>query len=228
MFNCLCNSVDLKEEESDSITLEKLVEYCNTGDILLFSSNTIFGDFIKKATDSIYTHVGIILKNPTFVKDKDDSEIKLYLYNSDGPYTKDVEKQDFRAGVQVLNLIEKVKNFNGKIYYRKLNYDKEKISFINDKLKYIHFRHYNTYYDYMPNNWLGVYLSMLKYNKLSKMFTSPRHLDQMFCSAFTAYIYTELGIFKPDTEWSFFVPSHFEKINNLENNYSLEKIKILL
>lgn len=238
MFSCLnCDTVILDERDerdetptklkNKEISLNEMISQCNTGDIVLFNSDSIIGKLIKKATESIFTHVGIILRNPSFIKEEKE-DIKLYLYNSDGPFTEDVEKEETKSGVQVIDLISKLKNFKGDIFYRKLIYDTDKIKFINEKLEYIHSIHYNTYYDYMPNNWLGAYLSINHYSELSKVFSSPRRLDRMFCSAFVAYIYTQLGILNQDTEWSFVIPSYFADIKQLENNYILDDLTSII
>lgn len=241
--DCLCvkkeeskdgkENKECKESKENEISITKLLNICETGDIILYSSNTIIGNFIKSATESIYTHIGIILKNPDFKKNK-----KHYLYNSNS-FNCNENEEEYKeeifpklGGVKVVDLVDNLKKSTGKIFYRKLIYkdDKnetkeQKIMKVRHKINELHNKCHTIYYDYLPNNWLGAYLAQTKYNKLSNLFSSPRHLDRMFCSAFIAYIYTQLGLLKQDTEWSFITPCFFSEINILENNYELESIK---
>lgn len=73
---CDCNDNDGDNEEKTQI-MPKVDEY-DTGDIILFSSRTIIPSIISKWFSNKYSHVAMILKDPTFI----DPLLKgLYLIN---------------------------------------------------------------------------------------------------------------------------------------------------
>ena len=68
--NNLIDNVIIKVEENQkkNIYIKELLETCNTGDIILFQGKSIISEIIKLSTNSVWTHIGIIIKNPTFIK----------------------------------------------------------------------------------------------------------------------------------------------------------------
>lgn len=206
---------------NSTVKLQDLLKDCDTGDIILFDGYGVFPEIIKEATNSCWTHVGIIIKNPDYIK---GHEKGIYLYNADGSFEKDIETDTNIVGIQLVDLEKKLLNYKGEIYYRKLITNISKAE-INSVLKFIHIAEYHKYYDWLPYDWLGAFLALHKYNRLSKFFANPQHLDKMFCSALVAYIYTELELLPKNTEWSFIPPSYFAEINNFEDGSSLDIIK---
>ena len=201
-----CNSVH-PECMIQNINLDKLLSICDTGDIILFSSETIVGNIIKKFTNSKYTHVGIIIKN------KDS----VFIYDSNF-------KNPNESGVTISPLKQTLISFKGEIFYRKLklvdNFNKDAM---NTKLSLIHNTLKNKFYDWIPNNWVAAYLSTNGKDEISRIISDGRHLDRMFCSSFVAYIYTQLGFLEPNTEWSFIAPCEFGKMAILYDGSILEK-----
>ena len=90
-----------------------------TGDILLFSPSTKtehgimrFLDWmIQSTTDSSYTHVAFVLKDPTFI----NPVLKgLYIWESAYEGTPDPQDGKIKFGVQITPLHQCIHNFDGK------------------------------------------------------------------------------------------------------------------
>jgi len=211
-------------ELEKTITLQKLIDTCQTGDIILFDGKGFVSDFIKTATKSKWTHIGIVVKNPPFIK---DHEIGTYIYESDGNYEPDIESGKKIIGVQLNNLYDKIKNYDGEVYYRKLKTDKSTQELFQI-LEVIHNTLLHKFYDWLPQDWIAAYLALHNYVKLSKLLEDPRHLDKLFCSALVAYVYTEWGFLDKDTEWDFIAPNFFSEINDLQDGSKLNILQKVL
>ena len=170
----------------------------NTGDILLFQSNFsgIFGWWawlISKITRSQWTHVAIILKNPTFIN---ESYTGLYVLESGS------EPWANNWGVMVSPLDQIIKtNYYKRIVKRKLffkikNHDMDIMyNTIKDKK-----------YETNPIDLLG--------NELESAFLAdPKQANKFICSSLVAYIYSALNIFSNDTKWFYYQPWHFSEQN---------------
>ena len=173
----------------------------DNGDILLFQSNYsgLFGWWawiVAMVTGSKWTHVAILLKNPTYINS--DYTDGIYVLESGS------EKWENKVGVIVspLDKILKAKQ-SSKIVYRKLIRD---LSIDNEDMKII----YNTIkdkpYDINPVELIG---NELKSNVLAK----PRELDRFVCSSLVAYVYTALGLLEANTKWFFYQPWQFSEEN---------------
>jgi len=171
-----------------------------TGDILLFSNYTsgIFGFFdslIRWGTQSQYTHVGIVIKDPDFLNLKG-----LYMWESGFENKPDPQDDIKKIGVQITPLEEVIKNYKktGHIFYRKLKCPDNLITI--EKLKKIHHEVYLKPYDINPAHWL------------SAVFTCNINMNEIksfWCSSLVAYIYIELGILSKDENWTLKRPSDF-------------------
>ena len=73
----------------------------DTGDIILFSGNYILSKAIEFVTDSVYSHVAVIIKNPKFI----DKELEdgLYIIESGTESITDPENNRKKFGVQLKN-----------------------------------------------------------------------------------------------------------------------------
>ena len=82
------------------------IDELETGDIVLFSGNYFLSHIVEYFTKSIYSHVGVILKNPNL----GDATFKgIYLLESEREDTPDPENNRIKKGVQLINLEEKLK-----------------------------------------------------------------------------------------------------------------------
>jgi hypothetical protein len=224
LTNILNKYYNTNEELNKTITLDRLIETCQTGDIIIFDGKGFISDFIKVATNSKWTHVGIIIKNPSFIK---NHEKGTYIYESDGKYEPDIEEGKKIIGVQLNDLMEKIKNYEGEVYYRKLKTNKSTKELL-DIFEVVHNTILHKFYDWLPQDWIAAYLALHNYVKLSKLLTDPRHLDKLFCSALVAYLYTEWGFMDKDTNWDFIAPNYFSDIDNLNDGSKLNILQKVL
>jgi len=175
----------------------------NTGDILLFSGSLSFNPitwvdkFVEVFTGSPYSHIGMILKDPTWI---DESMIGLYLWESNWEGTPDPQDGKIKLGVQVTPLEQILSERHQKIYVSQLYNSENKLTI--PILEKIHNIVYSKPYDFNPVDWLAAYLR--------KDIIGPTK-NTFFCSALVACIYTEAGILDKHTDWTIIRPSDFDK-----------------
>lgn len=171
-----------------------------TGDIILVNDYKpgLFGMFlsmIRYGTHSDYVHVGMVIKDPTFL----DTPLKgIYLWESGYEGTPDPQDGKIKLGIQ-LTSFETIKNNyqDANFYVRRL----EDNSIFTDKvLKQIHEKIYNVPYDINPIDWVLAFF---------KRDIHPQKVTRFWCSAFVGYILTRVGVLKRNTDWSIMYPSDF-------------------
>ena len=189
-----------------------------TGDIILFDyeGHSIISSLLKRFTKSNFTHVGMILKDPKFIH---PSLKGLYVWESGKEDDPDPQDNKKKIGVQItpfLEIYDKYKNTGSKIYIRKI---KDNNIFTDENLKKIHDIVYDKPYDIVPLDWIEGYL---------QKDLNPQKTNRFWCSALIGYIYTQLGILNPDTDWSILRPCDFSQDSQLKFKISLsENIEIL-
>ena len=189
----------------------------NTGDILLFSDKKFwFSRMVEYFTGSQWSHVGIVLKDPTYIR----SDLTgIYLWESGIEDYGDAEDNKKKFGVQINSLSKKLnEGYNGTIACRKLN---AKIDNLEAKIKIIHDSTYNKPYDLnledltdttsnieeleKDNSWNNMVWNWFK--------PSHRKVDSFFCSALVGYIYTQLGLLPNNVQWTRCNPKFFSSDN---------------
>lgn len=201
----------------------------NTGDIILFHNiTTFFGCCIQLCTNSKFSHIGIILKDATYIDDKLKG---LYVLHSSAlePQT-DVISNKMIKGVQITKLNNLISCYGkNNIKIRKLHLFKP---LDTNKLKKVYFDIKDKPYDFNPKHWI---LAELGYRNKST--------DEMFwCSALVGYIFKSMGwLDKPsierkrsrsdsissETEWSLLTPKDWTKDFFYTKNCHIGKIKNL-
>jgi len=179
-----------------------------TGDMLLFSPSTktehgimkYLDWMIQSATDSSYTHVAFVLKDPTFIH----PVLKgLYIWESSYEGTPDPQDDKIKFGVQITPLHQCIQNFNGKIFVRKMT--KGENSITSEKLQKIHNIVYDKPYDIMPTDWIQAWV---------RKDYSPQKTDRFWCSALVSYILVKLGMLDSTLDWSMIRPSDLSSSSN--------------
>ena len=178
----------------------------DTCDILLMRGkyNGLFGIWtyiVHLILNTEWTHVGIILKNPTYIDKKYCDG--LYLLESGS------EQCSSKFGVQINKLDDIIESKSYyKLAYRKLicNFSKE---LIEEKLKVICNTTKDKPYDTNVLDLIGIAMK-------NKLLISSRKLDKFVCSTLVGYVYTELDLLDSDTNWSFFTPKDFTSENNIK------------
>jgi hypothetical protein len=179
------------------------IDNLDTGDILLFSGNSIFGRLLEFFGRSKYSHVGIVLKNPKFLNDS--LEDGLYILESSYNNTPDSEDHMYKLGVQIHKLEEVLDEYNkGRVYVRKLKCVRDE-TFYN-KLNDIHKEIHNKPYDINISDWI-----MAKYNLDKEINPNPLYktTKDFWCSALVCFIFKELGFIKEEINWTLIAPNEF-------------------
>ena len=188
--------------------MEIRINDLETGDILLFDSNTkssnhlmnIFDNILKITTDSPYTHTAMVLKDPTFISTKLKG---LFIWESSWEGTPDPQDNKVKLGVQITPLHQMLKNFDGKVYVRKLLKGKENI---NDTiLSKIHDTVYDKPYDIHIKDWLEAWF---------RKDSQPQKTDRFWCSALVAYFMVEFKFIDGEIDWSIIRPSDLSSNSN--------------
>ena len=196
-----------------------------TGDLILFNSHpkglmSILSNMIRFTTHSNYTHIGLILKDPTFI----EPHLKgLYVWESGWEGITDPQDNEIKLGVQITPFEEIINNSKGaEISIRQINCPLT--LFNEEKLKEIHGVVYKKPYDILPQDWLPALFRKDLY---------PQKTDRFWCSALVGYIYTKLGLLVKETDWSILRPCDFSIMDeyikfNEGCSLSKEEIKLKL
>ena len=195
------------------------IENLQTGDLILFTSNTTgilsyLSSLIKWGSHSNYTHIGMILKDPDFIN---PSLKGLYVWQSGWEGKPDPQDEKIKLGVQITPLEELLEDYNktGHVFIRKIIVSKKNTNYFNNIiLNQIHKDVYNKPYDLLITDWIKAFIQ--KNN-------NPQRTDMFWCSALVGYIYTKCGILKEDTDWTILRPCDFslssENLTYLNNSY---------
>jgi hypothetical protein len=184
-----------------------------TGDLIL-CDDLVYKDWgilswvIKFMTQSDFSHIGMIVKDPDFT----DPPMKgTYIWMSGISNVPDPEDNTKKFGVQFVPYDEYVSTYGGKLYVRKLHCWKHEQLFTKENLKKIHQVVYDKPYDVVIADWIEAYC---------KKDPQPQKTSRFFCSAFIGYIYTQLTLLPEDTDWSILYPGFFSSENpNLRLRY---------
>ena len=164
-----------------------------TGDIILFNNQSggffeYLADMIRYGTHSNYTHIGFIIKDPTFIS----PNLKgIYVWESGWEGEPDPQDDKIKLGVQLTPIEEILKHFEGsKASFRKIKYENN--PFTEEKLLEVHKVVYEKPYDIMPQDWIQA---------LFRKDNNPQKTSRFWCSALVAYIYTKCGVLNEKTDW---------------------------
>ena len=173
----------------------------------------LFSSLIKYGSHSNYTHIGMIIKDPTFIN---DGLKGLYVWESGYEGQPDPQDNLTKLGVQITPLYEMLNNYkNSKIIIRKLITKEDK--FNKNILSKMHSIVYNKPYDTNIFDWMQALIGID---------ISPQKTNRFWCSAFVGYLYANAGILKKNVDWSILSPADFSlEAENLdfEEGCSLDK-----
>lgn len=191
-------------DTSSDISLADFLETCQTGDILLYNSQYWYSRLIEWGSGSKFSHISIILRDPTFINENLNG---LYILESSYEDIPDSNTGEKVWGVQIIPLQhvldEYQKSYVGNLYYRRLETEKDE-SFYN-KLKECVNHTEGDKYDLNPVDWFKAEFQLDVGN--------TRKENTFWCSALVGYVYCQLGFIDQDISWSILPPrkfSHFE------------------
>lgn len=190
-----------------------------TGDILLFDIQEsglmgLFNKAIKYFTHSNYSHVAVVLKDPSFIH---PSLKGYYIWESSWEGSPDPQDGLTKLGVQITpfdEIYNKCKANNSSIFVRRVQCSP---NIFNDTiLSQIHDVVYKKPYDIVPSDWIKA---------LGRTDNTPQRTDRFWCSALVGYIYTKCSLLNSSTDWTILRPSDFSvKYNNILNWNSPNKL----
>ena len=174
-----------------------------TGDILLFRGTSWISWLVEWVGVSKYSHVGIVVKNPSFL----DPELEdgTYLLDSSWSATPDAEDHQMKYGVQLHLLEDVLKEYSkGSVLVRKVNCERNEAFY--DTFAKLHKEIYDKPYDLSPWDWLCA-----KYNMMCPLPSNPAYktTKRFWCSALVSYVFCQLGIMDPNVNWSLVAPREF-------------------
>lgn len=182
--------------------MENIINTFETGDIILFSNNyslwdiTTWSSFIVEYfSNSKYSHIGMILKDPTWLNKKLTG---IYLWESVPDNTIDPQDNKKKLGVKLTPIAEIFKSKTEKLFLRKLINKQNKLN--PEVLHKIHESVYDKPYDLNIIDWIDVYYK-IQLNKPT--------IDRFFCSAFIGFIYSQSNIINKNINWDLLKPSDF-------------------
>lgn len=190
------------------INVEDFKKNCQTGDILLYNTQFWYSKLIEYFSDSIYSHIGIILRDPVYLNEKLKG---LYLLESSYEDIDDSNTGERVWGVQIIPLDYVLGQYEsgsyGNLYYRKLNITRD-VDFYEKLTKCINSVEGDKY-NLNPVDWCKA---------LFKINSGETHKKNTFwCSALVAYVYCNLGCLNNDIPWTLTPPKSFSYYENDED-----------
>jgi hypothetical protein len=178
-----------------------------TGDILLFRGDSLLSKVLEFVGRSKYSHVGIILKNPSFINP--NLEDGIYLWDSSWGYSPDSEDNTYHYGIQLHKLDDIISLYpKNSIYVRKVNAVRDEAFY--EKLKAIHDIVYRKPYDLHIMDWIESLENMYKKVEINSVWKTTQ---RFWCSAFVSFVYYKLGWIS-DVNWTLIAPREFSTIDS--------------
>jgi len=184
----------------------KIYPQCDfqTGDILLYHIKpkcntclncclTFYGKLISCFTKSKYTHCAMVIKNPPWRPDLKG----LYILESSLETFPDAEDGEIKFGVQLVDFNKMINDFNGDVYWRKLNCKRDEI--FNQNLIKAQSIVHNRPYDTILVDYIKAGLKIYK--------GKVHRLNQFFCSSLVIFVLIKLGFLDENLPWSVLAPS---------------------
>ena len=181
-----------------------------TGDLLLFNHKdnfssccncmfTCFTDLIKCCTNSKYSHTAMIIEGDDAIKMNlfpSQPIERYYVLQSSYESFPDSENNEYKLGVEIVSFTKLLSTYFGKIFWRKITCIRDD-GFIS-RLTKAHSVVHNRSYDLNPYDWIRAAFKI----EVGQM----HRLNEFWCSALVAYVYTELKLLPPNTNWTLVSP----------------------
>jgi hypothetical protein len=178
------------------------MDFLQTGDIILFQGRSFLSYLLEYFGRSPYSHVGMIVRNPSFLNPA--LEDGIYLLESGWNPIPDVETGKTNIGVQLHFLEDILKECPlNTVYVRKVECQRDHTFY--ETLQTIHQTVQNQPYDLNLWDWL---MGLYAMNHSLPLEPSYQRVDRFWCSALLAYIFDRLQLIQP-VNWSLVAPREF-------------------
>lgn len=198
-------------QKADSLHRSAILDVSDAlhnGDIILFSGETLFSHTIRTATNSRWSHCGMV------VNDGDKSGAQIW----------DVSKKTFGGVVALYDLQKRIADYHGAIAYRPLQKNGKQRGFATSERKAFDAiyqsllgRPYETSKIELLN--AAIDIKILDY----ELARNEPDLSSVFCGELIAETYQRLGLLGRHVPANEYVPADFGagRLDKLENGYSL-------
>lgn len=196
--------------------LQKIIDDLDDFDILLCNGQRYWFSYVVEIfSRSKYSHIGIVLKSPTWLSPELTGN---YFFESGTERFPDAVDHKIKYGVQLTSLEEMISTYVGNIYLRKLTSKAYKTNpkYYQDKFTKLYNLVKNKPYD---NNVLDLFQAEIR----RQIEGSSQKLNTFFCSALVSFILTQFGFLPPDTKWDLIQPKDFAPDSIIDKE--LEKMK---
>lgn len=168
-----------------------------TGDVILFSTNKWYSDLIEMGDDCIFSHCGMVLRDPIYI---DTNLNGLYLLESGLEPFPDSVDHKLHFGVQIVPLIKVLDEYviqkEGQVFHRKLNCIRNHD--FEQRLTEAYQIAKDKPYDCNPLDWLE---ALFGFHWFDQQITS-----RFWCSALLAFLYVKLQLIDASIHWSMVTP----------------------
>lgn len=186
------------------------IDFLETGDIILYDTRWWYSKLIQYFSDGPYSHISIILKNPTWLDEKLTD--KYYILESGGEKFNDSETGKKIFGVQIVpfdKILNEYRNEGyGNLYFRKLKTTKS-MKELEEKIKNAYFQIQAKPYDLDIFDWIKAYIETDKNINDKSLTKKYQNKNKFWCSALVSYIYVECGLLDKDIPWTIVSPNNF-------------------
>lgn len=184
-----------------------LTSTLNTGDIILFSTNKWYSELIEFGDDCVYSHCGIVLRDPTYIHQNLNG---LFLLESGSEPFPDSTDNKYHFGVQIVPLIDVINEYvlkgEGSVYYRSLHCHRDETfeKRLVEGYKVAKDKPYNC----NPLDWLEALLGIHLFD--------TKITSRFWCSALVGYMYVKMGIIQDTVDWSLITPREWSSSNSYQ------------
>lgn len=173
-----------------------------TGDLLLFSNKTSFwSQTIKWFTQSPYSHVGMVVRSPTWIR---PDLTGTYLFESTLSNANSININPRNVVLRDLDSV--IKLYQGDVYLRKLNTNRDEQ--FHKKFKQAFYDAHNKPYNMNPVDWIGTFFDIHNIDNMADI-SDYKQVQRFFCSALVAWIYIQIGCLAWSTDWLITRPCDF-------------------
>lgn len=175
------------------------IDDLKTGDILLCKNAhsdswfiNLYEMLIRRVTKSPYSHVAMVVRDPTWV---DQNQKGVYVLESAMESEPDAESHEQKFGVQTTKL-STLADGSCEIMIRQLM----KGTISEQQLEEVHDKTKGKSYDFYPTHLVEAAL---------QIHASEQRTDTYICSAMVGFIFVQFGFLDADFDWSVSLPKMF-------------------